>query len=122
MPHTRSQGGPEFELTSSKQILRARQQVSFLDPTFDMKPPPPPPPTQTVHELASHGIDLGDGDVRDEVVGDEGHAAAIEAYLDFIPSTRELYASVARVEVAPFQKKGLENLPDGVRAESALVK
>ncbi|KAD4981954.1 hypothetical protein E3N88_18625 [Mikania micrantha] len=30
--------------------------------------------------------DLGDGDVRDEVVGVEGHAAAIKAYLDYIPS------------------------------------
>ncbi|KAD5507646.1 hypothetical protein E3N88_15349 [Mikania micrantha] len=28
MPHTRSQGEPEFELTSPEQILRARQQVS----------------------------------------------------------------------------------------------
>ncbi|KAD4180532.1 hypothetical protein E3N88_29123 [Mikania micrantha] len=56
MPHTRSQGAPEFELTSPEQILRARQQVSFLDPTLVMEPPPPTPPRQTVHELASHGV------------------------------------------------------------------
>ncbi|KAD2393265.1 hypothetical protein E3N88_40242 [Mikania micrantha] len=56
MPHTRSQGAPEFELTSPEQILRPRQQVSLLNPSLVMDPPPPPPPWRTLHELASHGV------------------------------------------------------------------
>ncbi|KAD4385692.1 hypothetical protein E3N88_25861 [Mikania micrantha] len=56
MPHTCSQGAPEFELSSPEQILRARHQVSFLDLPFDMEQQPHPPLSRTIHELASHGV------------------------------------------------------------------
>ncbi|KAD5317998.1 hypothetical protein E3N88_17944 [Mikania micrantha] len=149
MPHTRSQGAPEFELTSPEQILRARQQVSFLDPSLDMDPPPHPPPRRTVHELASHGVvgarsaitrpnaffstmdrcldyisgvdllgdqDLGDSDERVEGVGAEVQAAAIEAYLDYIPSSLAVeppvYPTVFEVESSePAEKPSVEAPP-----------
>ncbi|KAD6118894.1 hypothetical protein E3N88_10165 [Mikania micrantha] len=38
MPHTRSQGEPEFELTSPEQILRARH---HLEPKFKLEEPEP---------------------------------------------------------------------------------
>ncbi|KAD4888104.1 hypothetical protein E3N88_20177 [Mikania micrantha] len=79
MPHTRSQGATEFELTSPEQILRARQQ------------------------------DLGDSDERVEDVRVEVQAAAIEAYLDYIPSSLavepHVYPTVFQVESSELAEK-----------------
>ena len=63
MPHTRSHGSPEFQLTSPEQILRTRRPELPRDPVgilgvVDLLPimGDRPPPRRTVHDLASEGV------------------------------------------------------------------